>query len=352
MLQGDEFAVQGAQLKCNQTQVPVPGTFNCINPVHQIGGRSVGTELDFIPVFNVLPFTSPCKILSAAAAGTPVPCVPFPTPWQGGHPGFLSLGRKLLLTSSHCFCAFGGKIEFSTSGQSVASLGNVAGFAALLPAPPPVGSVFVCAPGDSTRGWNAELNQVPLVPNAKYLVGQHLYETDDQGRVARTRGVLTLNKHERNEDEQTKSVRLKDGRPNPAFVPDPRADHQKKRNLNGVANPNYVKDPRRQLERREYIDDGGHLYGAQFDGAGEQINYVAQDMDQNQPRKQTDNWYELEKRWAEELRKPNPPNVYVEQTVRYPKVSNGAPSSASKRPQELQAKYWINEKYKKESFPQ
>jgi hypothetical protein len=75
----------------------------------------------------------------------------------------------------------------------------------------PTGNVLVFAPGDKTIGWTPELNKVPLEPNAKYLVGTYLYETDAEGRVAKTRGVLNLRPHDRNETEQTAAVRLKDG---------------------------------------------------------------------------------------------------------------------------------------------
>lgn len=240
----------------------------------------MGRELDFIPVFNVRPFGTPCKILTQAAGGTPVPCVPFPTPWQGTHPGFVTLGRKLLLNSSYSYCVFGGKIEFVTAGQSTASLGitTVAGAAPVLP----TGNVHVLAPGDKAVGWNAALNQVPLDANANYLVGQHLYETDGEGRVVRARGVLELKPHERNETEQNSSVRKKNGLANPAYVPDRRTPQQKERKLpNGRRNPSYQRDRRRNMERRAFLDDGGHLFGAQFNGTGEQINYVPQHMDLN-----------------------------------------------------------------------
>lgn len=353
MPEGDEFAAQGAQLKCNQTQVPAPGTFNCVNPLHQIGGRFVGTELDFIPMFNVLPFPAPCKILSAAAAGTPVPCVPFPTPWQGVHTGFISLGRKLLLNSSYSFCTFGGKIEFSSSGQSVASLGNVSTFAAA-PAPVlPAGKVLVLAPGDKATGWNTELNKVPLEANAKYLVGTCLYETDTEGRVAKTRGVLTLRPHDRNEKEQGDSVRKKDGKPNPDYVPDARTDLEKRKQLAGGApNPAYRPDTRSSLQKRESVDDGGHLRGAQFDGAGEQINYVAQHMDLNQKRKGVENWFKMEENWARELKKIPPSHVYTETALVYPKTIGSSINNESMRPSLIRTKYWINGKDTTKRFPQ
>jgi hypothetical protein len=343
MAAGDEYAAQGARLTCNQS--PVPSTFHCLNPLHQVEGHDIGTELDFIPLFNVPAFGTPCKILTQAAGGTPVPCVPFPTPWQGAHPGFMTLGRKLLLNSSYSYCVFGGKIEFATSGQGTASLGDAALFGAVAAPSLPTGKVLVLAPGDKTVGWTAELNKVPLEPNAKYLVGTYLYETDAEGRVARTRGVLTLQAHERNETEQNASVRLKNGRANPAYIPDPRPSQQKKRKLpNGRRNPAYKRDTRRSLQRRAFIDDGGHLYGAQFNGAGEQINYVPQHMDLNQRRKNTSNWYAMEDEWAQELRKTPPSHIYTETELGYPNQVGSSLNQQSMRPDMLAVEYWVEGK--------
>jgi hypothetical protein len=38
------------------------------------------------------------------------------------------------------------------------------------------------------------------------------------------------------------------------------------------------------IQRRAFVNDGGHLCGAQFNGVGEQINYVPQHMGLNQRR--------------------------------------------------------------------
>jgi hypothetical protein len=341
MAAGDEYAAQGARLTCNQS--PVPSTFNCLNPLHQIEGRDIGTELDFIPLFNVMPFGTPCKILTQAASGVPVPCVPFPTPWQGAHPGFLTLGRKLLLNSSYSYCVFGGKIEFATSGQGTASLGSAALFGTAAPPVLPTGPVLVLAPGDKTVGWTSELNKAPLAPNAKYLVGTYLYETDADGRVVKTRGVLNLQAHERNETEQNASVRLKNGRANPAYLPDRRTARQKKKTLkNGLPNPGFRPDQRSNLQKRAFVDDGGHLYGAQFNGPGEQINYVPQHMDLNQRRKNAQNWYAMEEEWAKELSKTPPSHVYTETELKYPTASGNSLNQQSMRPGLLRAKYWVD----------
>jgi hypothetical protein len=351
MAAGDEYAAQGARLTCNQS--PVPSTFYCLNPLHQVEGHDVGTELDFIPLLNVPAFGTPCKILTQAAGGTPVPCVPFPTPWQGAHPGFLTLGRKLLLNSSYSYCVFGGKIEFATSGQGTASLSSAALFGAVSAPTLPTGKVLVFAPGDKTVGWTPELNKVPLEPNAKYLVGTYLYETDAEGRVVKTRGVLNLQAHDRNETEQAASVRLKNGRANPAYVPDSRTAQQKKRKLpNGQRNPHYQRDKRRNLQRRAFVDDGGHLYGAQFNGAGEQINYVPQHMDLNQRRQSAANWYAMEDKWAQKLGATPPSHIYVEQSLHYPKLAGSSLHNESMRPKRFKVTYWTDGEIKDELFTQ
>ncbi|RZJ94682.1 MAG: hypothetical protein EOO60_02480, partial [Hymenobacter sp.] len=268
-------------------------------------------------------------------------------------PGFLTLGRKLLLNSSYSYCVFGGKIEFATSGQGTASLGSAALFGAVAAPSLPTGKVLVLAPGDKSTGWNTELNKVPLEPNAKYLVGTCLYETDAEGRVAKTRGVLTLQTHERNETEQTASVRKKDGKPNPAFVPDKRTRLQKRKKLTrGRPNPAYQLDKRTSLQKRAFVDDGGHLRGAQFNGAGEQINYVAQHMDLNQKRQNADNWYAMEDKWAQKLGDTPPSHIYVEQSLHYPKLAGSSLNNESMRPKRFKVTYWTDGEVKDELFTQ
>ena len=59
-------------------------------------------------------------------------------------------------------------------------------------------------------GWNKALNG-ELKPNSKYKVGDYLYETDDLGRVSKVSGNLELGKLGRNNYQQGKSVKIKDG---------------------------------------------------------------------------------------------------------------------------------------------
>lgn len=117
--------------------------------------------------------------------------------------------------------------------------------------------IIELAPG-SKGSWNKALNGT-LKPNSKYKVGDKIYETDELGRVNRVSGKLELGKIGRNGYQQGKSVTLKDG--------------------------------------TKGVDEGGHLIGHQFKGAGEQINYV--------PMKETLNqgaWKKMESDWAKALK--------------------------------------------------
>jgi predicted RecA/RadA family phage recombinase len=116
--------------------------------------------------------------------------------------------------------------------------------------------VIDLTPG-SKGGWNKALNET-LKPNAKYKVGNKLYETDELGRVKRVSGELELGKLGRNGYQQGKSVTLKDG--------------------------------------TKGLDEGGHLVGHQFEGAGEQINYVPMKESLNQGA-----WKKMEMDWAKNL---------------------------------------------------
>ncbi|NOQ65507.1 MAG: hypothetical protein GQ582_13430 [Methyloprofundus sp.] len=156
--------------------------------------------------------------------------------------------------------------------------------------PPPKRNEIELEPGQK-GGWNKELNG-KLEPNTDYKVGNKTYKTDDQGRVARVEGELTLSKHDRNTHQQGKSGKeggIKDG-----------------------------------LKK----DDGGHLIASIFDGAGEQINYVPMDSNLNRSA-----WKKMENTWAEALKKDPVPVV---------KVSIMPVYSNSKRPNEFLVVYWID----------
>jgi hypothetical protein len=439
----DEYIVTGAIMSCSETQLPYPAAssiFRCTNPIHKIQGKDVGTDFHKIPMVNVSPFGQ-CRILTAAALGTPTPCVPFPGFWKDTNNQLISGNRKTLLLSSYSMCTFGGRIQFKSSGQQVATLGNLpqlpgvppnqvtaapgtplptsplpqlpqlpATPAPLSPAAIAKKNISVLEPGDGNNiAWNAQLNVVPLETNAKYLVGQYLYETDSEGRVEGVRGSLVLKKGVRHESQQKSTPRKKNGKANPAFVPDNRTPLQKdthnpafvpdnrtplQKNPNNPryvpdsrtllqknpaslafvpdtrrpqqkiqanpafvpdtrrpqqkiqANPAFVPDTRTQWEKREFVDDGGHLFGAQFDGPGEQINYVPQHVNQNQKvAGGVDNWYKMEEDWADYLRANK--KVYMRTKMDYAPTKVGSSlNGKTMRPDRQVVFYWVDEEEK------
>ena len=112
--------------------------------------------------------------------------------------------------------------------------------------------------GGKKGEWNKQLNE-PLEPNSIYNVDGYLYETDNLGRVKNVKGKLKLKDRGRNQYQQAKSVKIKDG---------------------------VVGE-----------DDGGHLIAQIFNGPGEQINYLPMDRASNQYGE----WRQLEREWQEFL---------------------------------------------------
>jgi hypothetical protein len=407
----DEYIVAGATMSCSGSQIPYPGSssiFKCTNPIHKIQSKDVGTTVHEIPVINVPPFGI-CAILTAAAAGVPTTCVPFPAGWQKPFNGLVSSGNKVLLLSSYSKCVFNGLIQFRTSGQISAAINQAhlplpaqpgqgavnpalpaqPGQGAInqvnlappaqpsqgantpgdMPAAPPLPTplrindeLFVLAPGDSTATWNHELNGVPLKDNARYLVGKYLYRTDDEGRVKEARGVLELKTRPRNKYQQGKAPSDKNGELNPHHRQDRRTAIQKQEYLaNGQPNPQYKK--RKKKEIRRFIDDGGHLIGAQFNGPGEQINYVPMHKSLNQSVTGQDNWYKMESDWADYMNPPIPSNrnipraqkkqIFLKMLPQYPNGSIQGGSSLnghSMRPNMIQVKYWVDEEKNVKTF--
>jgi uncharacterized cupin superfamily protein len=158
--------------------------------------------------------------------------------------------------------------------------------------------VIELAPG-SKGNWNKILNN-KLKPNAKYKVGDKIYETDELGRVKRVSGEVELGKLGRNEYQQGKSVTLKDG--------------------------------------TKGIDEGGHLIGHQFKGAGEQINYVPMKGELNQGA-----WKKMESDWAKALKQVPPKKVEVDIKNIY--------DGTSKRPTKIAVQYLIDGKKFTKVFP-
>ncbi len=126
-------------------------------------------------------------------------------------------------------------------------------------------TIIECAPGEK-GDWNEKLNQ-PLQPNTKYKIRDTVYETDNNGRVAKVSGKLELDMNSserpRNEYQQHKSVDIKDGQ----------TDSQGRK-----------------------TDDGGHIIAHRFNGAGEQINYLPMKSDLNRGA-----WKAMENRWEKYL---------------------------------------------------
>lgn len=158
------------------------------------------------------------------------------------------------------------------------------------------GSDVITALEPGSKGsWNKALNG-KLEPSHKYKVGEHLYETDEHGRVNRVSGELDLTKRDRNTYQQGKSAEeggIKDG----------------------LAN-----------------DDGGHIIASVLDGAGEQINYVPMDSNLNRGA-----WKQMENVWVKALKGPTPQDVKVDIQPVY--------EGESKRPVVFSVKYWIDGRY-------
>lgn len=124
---------------------------------------------------------------------------------------------------------------------------------------PETNNIIQAAPGNKTTGWNKELNK----PKSSkiYEVGNHKYTTNADGNVTKgTCDNLQVNPRVGNKYQQTyRSKKIKDG-------------------ITG--------------------DDGGHLIGKQFGGAGEQINLVPMKSTINQ---NPGSWYQMEQEWRNAL---------------------------------------------------
>ncbi len=147
------------------------------------------------------------------------------------------------------------------------------------------------SPG-SKGNWNKALNG-KLLPEHKYKVDSHLYETDKLGRVNRVSGNLDLTSRDRNTYQQGKS-----------------------------AKENGIKDGLND-------DDGGHLIASIFDGAGEQINYAPMNSNLNRGV-----WKRMENSWAKALKGPPPKDVKINIKAVY--------EDGSKRPSKFIVKYTID----------
>jgi hypothetical protein len=131
----------------------------------------------------------------------------------------------------------------------------------------------------STDGSTAAVSAAELrkpLPNSRYSANGYLYATDAEGRVTRAEGNLRLDPAPRNTTQQSEVGRAGASRPD-GYV--------------------YGKS-----------DDGGHLIGSRFNGAGEAINMLPQ----NSALNQNGLWKQLENTWAAELEKGSQVRVRIE----------------------------------------
>jgi len=318
------FVVMGAQLKCDQGKTN--SLFVAINPMWNIDGKFVGRQTDFVPLLNILPFGPNCTLLTAAAGGVTVPCIPFPLPWQGVHTQGQGMLLPVLLNSSTCRCTFGGGISVADAGQNLVSYDGPV--APVPPAPPLPGNIVVYRPEQGITDAETQLNSPATLPaNTLFLVNNYLYITDEHGRVVQAKGVLELETAARHTTRQRESVPYKDGQPLTA------ADK--------AAHP--------RMSQRGYWDDGGHIFASQFKGSNLHINYVPMHKRQNQAQTATHNWNAMERAQARAKREGR--HVYAEYTFDYPPEETGSQRFGgheqslrrdfSMRPEVLRAKTWV-----------
>lgn len=158
----------------------------------------------------------------------------------------------------------------------------------------PLARIFpdrVVASGRSVIGQpgNKILNRVPLIKNMTYEVDGIDYITDNLGRVVKTSGDLDDMVRIRLGYQQIRAVDVKDG-------------------VRGT-------------------DQGGHIIGARFFGAGEQINYYPQSANLNQGA-----WKTMENKWADEMVAGKDVKVEVNP------IFNGSTG----RPDAFEVNYWID----------
>jgi hypothetical protein len=139
------------------------------------------------------------------------------------------------------------------------------------------GKTVVETEAGGSGSWNKELNKPE--PNAEYRVVNngttpHKYTTDGQGRVTNVEAELNLTPRDRNGYQQSvKCKGAKDGNP---------------------------------------TDQGGHLIGSRFDGAGEQINLVPMTSNLNLSQ-----WKTMENNWETLLKQVPPKRVEIKIEVKY-----------------------------------
>jgi hypothetical protein len=109
--------VQGATLKCTCGGKPSQLLVTSQADV-KIDSKLAATVQDSAAILNIAPFGT-CKVLTAAASGTPTPCVPAPGgPWKPGSTSRVTIGKyAALLATDVLNCAVPGVITVSDPGQ-------------------------------------------------------------------------------------------------------------------------------------------------------------------------------------------------------------------------------------------
>ena len=151
------------------------------------------------------------------------------------------------------------------------------------------------ASGGKKGEWNQLLSK-ELKLNSAYDIDGYVYKTDDYGRVASAEGDVAKQARDRLTSQQGKSVEIKDG-------------------IDG--------------------DEGGHIFGARFNGPGEQINYWPQRGNLNKGP-----WKQMEDKWAKAINEGKTVRVEIKAIF----------EGTSKRPSAFEVNYWIDGVKKPEFF--
>jgi hypothetical protein len=109
--------VMGATLQCSCGSAPAKLVVTSQLQV-KVDNQLAATVMDHAPTVNIPPFGT-CSILTAAANGTPMPCVPAPAgPWMPGSRSNVKFGNQLALQAADKLtCAVVGIITIADPGQ-------------------------------------------------------------------------------------------------------------------------------------------------------------------------------------------------------------------------------------------
>lgn len=105
----EKLITESAQMECTLGAAPAKLLITS-QTYYKISGKLVATEKDKITMVNI-PSFGVCKCISPNP-----PCIPSPTKWNKVSQLTSANGSKVLLESSFCQCAKGGKISFVDTG--------------------------------------------------------------------------------------------------------------------------------------------------------------------------------------------------------------------------------------------